>query len=44
MLLDEAEQLYNRLIEESMNMCTINEMTDNTESSSQSLQPLMEQI
>jgi hypothetical protein len=41
-LLDEAKQLYNRMIEASMNMCTISEMTDNTESSSHSLQPLME--
>jgi predicted transcriptional regulator len=40
-LLDEAEQLYNRMIEASMNMYTISEMTDNTESSSHSLQPLM---
>jgi hypothetical protein len=37
-LLDEAEQLYNKMIE----ACTISEMTDNTESSSHSLQPLME--
>lgn len=33
MLLDEAEQLYIRMIEESMTKCSINEMTDNTESS-----------
>jgi predicted transcriptional regulator len=41
-LLDEAKQLYNRLIEESMSACAINEMTemaDNTESSIDSLQP-----
>lgn len=42
MLLNEAEQLYNRMIGESMNMCS-NEMTSNTESSlHQSMQPLAE--
>jgi predicted transcriptional regulator len=39
MLLDEAEQLYNRVTEESMIACTINEMTDNAESPIHSLQP-----
>jgi hypothetical protein len=39
LLLDEAEQLYNRLIEESMNTCTINE-TETAESPLHSLQPL----
>jgi predicted transcriptional regulator len=42
MLLDEAEQLYDKLIEESMSACAINEMTettDKTESSIHSLQP-----
>jgi predicted transcriptional regulator len=29
-LLDEAEQLYNRMIEESMNMCNFNKITINT--------------
>ena len=41
MLLEEAEHLYNKLIEESMSACTINEMTEttyNTESSIHSLQ------
>jgi predicted transcriptional regulator len=42
LLLDEAEQLYNRLIEESMNMYTRSEMTDNTVSSPKPLQPFME--
>lgn len=37
MLLDEAEQLYNRLIEESMSTCSIKEMTDHTGSSIHSL-------
>lgn len=42
MLLDEAEQLYNRLIDESMSACAINELTetaDKTELSIHSLQP-----
>lgn len=42
LLLDEAEQLYNRMIEESINMYTINEMINNTESSTHSLPPLTE--
>ncbi|MGC1134810.1 MAG: helix-turn-helix domain-containing protein [Nitrososphaeraceae archaeon] len=42
MLLNEAELLYNRMVGESMNMCS-NEMTSNTKSSlHQSLQPLAE--
>jgi predicted transcriptional regulator len=42
MLLDEAEQLYNKLIEESMSACAINRMTETTEKaepSTHSLQP-----
>jgi predicted transcriptional regulator len=42
LLLDEAEQLYNRMIEECMTICS-NEMANNSESSSpRSLQPLGE--
>lgn len=42
LLLDEAEQLYNRMIDECMTICS-NEMVNNSESSSpQSLQPLGE--
>jgi hypothetical protein len=39
MLLDEAERLYNRLIEESINVSAINKIADKTEISTRSLQP-----
>jgi hypothetical protein len=39
LLLDEAEQFYNRLLEESISGCTISETTEDTESSIHLLQP-----